>query len=171
MLVYLQLISTVEDQTKFTELYKTYQGLMFHVAKNILHNDQDAEDAVHQAFVNIAESIESIEPASSPRTKALLVLITEHRSLDIQRRRQHLLPHQAENLSGIEIEYLCENTLAYCMNKLPARYRIVLLLRHHYGYTPEETARFLGISKTNAIKLHQRAKARLELLCRKEGLL
>lgn len=34
-----------------------YRGLMYHVAYEILHNEQDAEDAVHHAFVKIAENI------------------------------------------------------------------------------------------------------------------
>ncbi|MGN0335849.1 MAG: hypothetical protein ACI4DV_09385 [Lachnospiraceae bacterium] len=32
----------------FEILYYRYQGLMFHVANEILHNEYDAEDAVHQ---------------------------------------------------------------------------------------------------------------------------
>ena len=54
-LVYLQLIDSPEEQSRFEELYTTYRKLMFHVAKGILGNDQDAEDAVHDAFLSIAK--------------------------------------------------------------------------------------------------------------------
>ena len=50
MIVYLQIIETAEERSKFEQLYLEYKGLMFHVAFDILHNEQDAEDAVHQAF-------------------------------------------------------------------------------------------------------------------------
>ena len=50
MMIYLQMIDTPEDRSKFEFLYMEYRGLMFHVANKILHNEQDAEDTVHQAF-------------------------------------------------------------------------------------------------------------------------
>ena len=52
LLVYLQLIDSPEEQSRFEDLYITYRKLMFHVAKGILGNDQDAEDAVHDAFLH-----------------------------------------------------------------------------------------------------------------------
>ena len=57
MMIYLQMIETPEEKSKFEQLYLEYRGLMFHVAYDILHNEHDAEDAVHQAFVKIAENI------------------------------------------------------------------------------------------------------------------
>ena len=50
MLIYLQMIDTPEERSKFEQIYLEYKGLMFHVAYDILHNEQDAEDAVHQGF-------------------------------------------------------------------------------------------------------------------------
>ena len=60
MMIYLQMIDTPEDRSKFEQLYLEYRGLMFHVANKILRNEQDAEDMVHQAFLKVAENIEKI---------------------------------------------------------------------------------------------------------------
>lgn len=49
MLIYLMMIESPEDQSKFEKVYLTYKGLMYHVAYKILNNEQDAEDAVHSA--------------------------------------------------------------------------------------------------------------------------
>ena len=49
MLLYLQMLETPEEKSLFEQIYLEYRGLMYHVAYEILHNDQDAEDAVHQA--------------------------------------------------------------------------------------------------------------------------
>lgn len=57
MLLYLQMLETPEKKSLFEQIYLEYRGLMYHVAYEILHNDQDAEDAVHQAFVKIVENI------------------------------------------------------------------------------------------------------------------
>lgn len=59
MIVYLQLIDTAEDRSKFEQLYEQYKQLMFYTAFQILKRPQDAEDAVHHAFLSIAENISS----------------------------------------------------------------------------------------------------------------
>ena len=46
MIVYLQLIDTAEDRSKFEQLYEQYKQLMFYTAFQILKRPQDAEDAV-----------------------------------------------------------------------------------------------------------------------------
>lgn len=46
MLIYLQMLETPEEKSLFEQIYLEYCGLMFHVAYEILHNEQDAEDAV-----------------------------------------------------------------------------------------------------------------------------
>lgn len=55
MILHLQMIDTPEDRSKFERLYLEYRGLMFHTANQILRNEQDPEDAVHQVFLKIAE--------------------------------------------------------------------------------------------------------------------
>mgnify|MGYP005869451159 FL=1 len=57
MFVYLMMMDSQEDQSKFEKIYLTYKGLMYHVAYKILNNEHDAEDVVHSAFVKIAENI------------------------------------------------------------------------------------------------------------------
>lgn len=47
MLVYLQMIETAEDQTKFERIYMQYRDIMYGTAYKILQDAQDAEDAVH----------------------------------------------------------------------------------------------------------------------------
>ena len=64
MLIYLQMLESPEEKSILEQIYLEYRGLMYHVAYKILHNEQDAEDAVHHAFVKIAENIKKISPFS-----------------------------------------------------------------------------------------------------------
>ena len=91
MLIYLQMIETPEEKSKFEQIYLQYKGLMFHVAFQILHNEQDAEDAVHQAFVKIAENIRKIDQPVCPKTHGYVVTIVENKAID-QYRKQHKHP-------------------------------------------------------------------------------
>lgn len=170
-MLYLQMIDTPEKRTKFECLYKEYRNLMFHVANKILNEPNDAEDAVHQAFVKVAEIIDKIQEPDCPKTRGLLVTIVENKAIDIYRKKQksHKVEYIEENM-GFTAEYNGENGLAGCILKLPARYREMILLKYHHGYSTKEAAKIMGISESNASKLDQRAKKRLEELCREEGI-
>ena len=86
MLIYLQMIETEDDRSKFIEIYESYRALMYYVARKRLTNNHDAEDAVHSAFVKIAVNIKKIEPVS-PKTKRLVVIIVEHVVTDMLRKQ------------------------------------------------------------------------------------
>lgn len=88
MIIYLQMLETPEEKSKFEQLYLEYKGLMFHVAYEILHNEQDAEDAVHQAFVKIAENIKKIDDPICPKTHSYVVTIVENKAIDQYRKQQ-----------------------------------------------------------------------------------
>ena len=45
----LAMVEGPEEQSKFRVLAARYERLMFHVARQILPNEQDAEDAVQEA--------------------------------------------------------------------------------------------------------------------------
>lgn len=170
MLVYLQMIETPLEKSKFEQLYHQYRALMFHVANGILHNDRDAEDAVHNAFVSIAENISKIEDPNCPKTKGYIVTIVERKAIDLYRRKQrrNVISIDEVNL-GIQPEPSMD--LADCFGKMPDRYRHVLMLKFRYGYDTREIAKLMGISEANAAKLIQRAKQQLEKLCEEEGIL
>lgn len=86
MIIYLQMIDTPEDRSKFEQLYLEYRGLMFHVANKILQHTQDSEDTVHQAFLKVAENIEKIGDPKCPKTQSYIVTIVENKAIDLIRR-------------------------------------------------------------------------------------
>ena len=75
-----------EEQSKFRALAARYERLMFHVARQILPNEQDAEDAVQEAFLAIAKNFSKIFAVDSPKTKAFVVIVTESKAIDIARK-------------------------------------------------------------------------------------
>ena len=52
MLLYMAMIESEEDRSKFEIIFYEYRDLMYSVAKKILHDDRDAEDAVQEAFLS-----------------------------------------------------------------------------------------------------------------------
>ena len=168
MLVYLQALSDEQERASFEALYLRYRSLMLSVAGKFLSEPQDAEDAVHQAFLSILQNLHKISGIDCPETRAFVVIIVERKALDILRARQKTVPLE-EMEHGVEIPLPGDNGLADALAKLPARYRQVLLLRFAYGYTTRELAKEFGMTQSTVQKLVWRAKEALEKLYEKGG--
>lgn len=172
MLLYLQMIETPTERSKFEQVYIQYKPTMYAVAFSILRNEQDAEDAVHHAFVKIAENISKISEPECPKTRGYVVTIVENTAINLYRKKKrHPSVSLDEEGPWLAVEYTGSNELARCMAQLPGRYRQVLLLKHHHGYSTREIARILGLSAANVSKIEQRAKEKLEILCEEAGIL
>ena len=172
MLIYLQMLETAEDRSKFEQLYERYRNLLFLVANKILENEMDAEDAVHEAFITITKNFSNIGEIACPETQAYIVIIVRCRSLDIARKKKRQ-PHTfyEDDIGGTRVDYDGPIALASCLARLNPRYRDALLLKFRHGLSTKEIATVFRISKDGAEKLIQRARKKLEELCQKEGLL
>ncbi len=170
MLIYALTIVKPADRPKLERLYLEYRSVMFCAANEILHNEHEAEDTVQQAFMKIAENLDKVPDELSSKTKAFVVTIAENTAIDRYRKlKRHGDCELCEEACGIEANSADE--LVSCILKLPARYRQFILLRYYHGYSTREIAKLLGMSSAAASKTAQRAKQRLEQLCREAGLL
>lgn len=169
MLIYLQMLETPEEKITFEQLYRKYRGLMYHIAYNILHNESDAEDAVHQAFVSIIQHFKKITDIESPQTKAFCVIIVERKALTILRSKAKIIDIYDIEQKGVEIPLPGDSGLADSMSRLPAKYREVLLLRFYFGYSPHEIANIFHMSHAAVKKLIWRAKIKLATLLKEDG--
>ena len=135
---------------------------MFYTAMQILNHKQDAEDAVHQAFVSIIENLDKISEPECPKTRAYVVIIAERKALDIIRRKSKISHLEFdESMFGTETPLLETNELADAILQLPATYREIVLLRYHYNYTTKEIAKMLGLTGSATQKALWRAKTML----------
>ena len=159
MLLYLQTLESPEEKAKFEALYRTYCGLMVAVAMKITGNRPDAEDAVHQAFFSILKNLDKVSEVDCLKTRSYVVIITENKAIDLLRARKKTLPRDFEEEPvGITIPPPDEDDLAAALARLPARYREILLLHYHHGYSRKELAQMLELSYAAVQQLLWRAK-------------
>lgn len=169
MLIYLQMIESEGDRTKFEQIYDKYAGLMYHIATQYLENEQDREDAVQTAFEAIVRNIKKISAVNSPQTYSYIVNTIESKSIDVLRKQQRRPVELDEAILGVKIELPEDDELASALAKLPAHYREILLLRYDCGYTTKELASMLGMTRGNVQKQIWRAKEALSKLLGEEG--
>lgn len=170
MFVYLAMIDAPDNQDKFVKIYTKYRYLMLHVANKILQNHHDAEDAVHQAFISIIENLDNISEVNSPKTRSYIVIITERKAIDLLRKIQKRQSLEFnEDIPGVEIAFEMDNPIAAAIARLPSKYREVLLMRYHNGFSAKEIASILSMSDSGVRKLIARAKKALQEILEKEG--
>jgi RNA polymerase sigma-70 factor, ECF subfamily len=170
------------DDDAFEACVRIHCGRLLLVARRILQNEEDANDAVQDAFLSAFKGIGQFKEQA--RLGTWLHRIVVNAALVRLRRRQHhpeksiedLLPHfgagehqidppvpwKATPDSIVEQQESCA-LVRRIIGQLPEDYRIVLLLRDIEGLATEETARILGTS-TIVVKtrLH---RARQALRC------
>jgi len=179
MILFLAMIDSEEDKTKFEYIYTQYRQLMFYIAKGIIHNDDLAEDAVQQAFLRIIDNLQKINDPNCPQTKSYVVIIVKHAALDMikqQSRHRHSSFEEIEE-NGMIIEDLSAapdgetdyQILISSIQSLPQNYTDILLLKYVHGYSVEEISGMLNLSVQNIRKILQRARNKLEQKLRKEG--
>lgn len=167
MLIYLDMIDSPEEKNKFEIIYEQYKNLMFYTANKILGDTRDSEDIVHDAFLKIIEIIDNIDDPKCPQTRSLIVTITENRAIDLYRRRQSkaVVSFEEEYL-GVPDQSVIEQIedgelLSKAIASLPGKYREVLLMKYARGYSMDEIAKILSMSKENVKKTIQRARKKL----------
>ena len=83
--LYLAYLDTEEDKKQFEEMFMSYRKQMISLAFSILKNQEDAEDAIHNVFLRIAQknwdTVRSIEDKTDLRN--YLLKSTKNASLNI----------------------------------------------------------------------------------------
>jgi RNA polymerase sigma-70 factor (ECF subfamily) len=171
------------DGTAFEELLRTHGARLLAVARRLLGNEEDARDAVQDAFLSAFRSIDRFDGQATLGTWlhriAVNAALTKLRS-----RRRHpekpideLLPtfqedgHQVRpprewpDPSAALQRHETRESVRRHIAELPEDYRAVLLLRDIEGLDTEETARMLGLN-AGAVKtrLHRARQALRTLL-------
>ena len=169
--IYLQMIPDEREHAKFERVFSKYKGLMFHYAKKILNNDEDAEDAVHMAFESIAKNISKIFDVDCPETRNFIVIIVERKSIDVLRKRKGYADMGLdEAVNGVEVTMPESGGFASAIAKLKPRYREVILLHYVSGYSAKEIGKMLDMKTDSVQKLIYRAKEALRKQLEEEGM-
>jgi RNA polymerase sigma-70 factor, ECF subfamily len=168
------------DEATFEALVRTYGGRLLTVTRRILGNDEDARDAVQDAFVSAYRARAQFTAASRVSTwlhriavnAALMRLRSRRRKPeesiddwlpDFSADGHHAgpvasWPESAEaRLARREVR----DQVRGAIDRLPDSYRVVLVLRDIEGFDTAETAKLLGLTP-NAVKIRLH-RARLAL--------
>lgn len=170
-LFYVSMLETENEQIKMAQIYERYKPLMLRYALKILKNNEQAEDAVHEAFLSIIKHKEKYLSDSCPDFGVPIVIITRNKCFDILKRAGY----DAENIEDHEC-YLAENVISLDnkiiqqdeyevlrrhMLKLDESSINILEMRYVLRMSHKEIAEITELSLDNINKKITRAKAKI----------
>ncbi len=190
---YMSMIDDVDKRHRFAQIYNEYEKQMFFLARTFLDCDADAEDAVHEVFLQIAskhiDTVCGIDNENDLRN--YLLKATKNSCLNHKRRweipfapEDMPLSHKTPELSDSElVEIVClraeADKLKETILALPEQYRDVLYYRLILELSIDEIANTTKQKKATVKKQLLRGKAKLyemldigvtENVCNKSGI-
>ena len=78
---YISMLDTEEQQNKFTYIYQTYAGFMYHVAKEVVKEHYLAEDVAHETFLQLIRIIDEVHVDDEPTLRAFLRRVTHNKAV------------------------------------------------------------------------------------------
>jgi RNA polymerase sigma factor (sigma-70 family) len=145
-----------EDQDAFTVLVERYKDAVQNLAYRMLSNTAEAEDVTQETFVRAYTQLATYKPAHKFST--WLLSIASHLAIDQLRRRRFLaLPLEdvpllewiVDSGAGPEQNALQgeqQDEIQVYLQRLPGKYRAVIVLRYWYDFSYEEIARTLNLT-------------------------
>jgi len=129
---------------------------------------EDAEDVVQDVFVRVAEQGPRLASVRHP--KRWLLTVAHRRAVDLARRRRRRESESMEGIpylvaTGADPDRAVETAqISRHINRLPAKQREVLLLRHFADCTFADIGRIIGVPTFTAASRHRLAVAKLRRL-------
>jgi RNA polymerase sigma factor (sigma-70 family) len=139
---------TENDRIAQRELYHKYCNAMFSTAYRILNNQENAQDALQDAFIQVFRDIGQFRGNSTLGAwiKTIVVRTSLHKLQKEKRVGWSTMENSHEELSIHIPDYLSSEYLEKAILSLPDGCRTIFLLTEVEGYTHAETAAMLNIS-------------------------
>ena len=161
--------SLQDDPQAFANLVTRYQRQVYNLAYRMLGNPEDAEDAAQEVFLRAYTALPSFELGR--KFSSWLLSIASNLCIDILRRRRYAwmsledvsfrLASPAEEPAGAVLRQEQAGQVQHLLQRLPEKYRLVVILRYWYDMAYDEIATTTGLSlNTVKTRLH---RARLML--------
>lgn len=168
-MIFLMMIDTPEEKRKFVIMYEKHRYLMQKVAMDILNDRYLAEDAVQNAFFNLAKNMEHIADPDGIPAKRYLIAITKNAAIDLYRKRTSERKKEVffdelgkEDMPVTYLETDVENEVLDVLKNLPPKYRDIFLLKYSANMENAEIAKVCGLKEGTVRQRIARGKVLIE---------
>ena len=162
MLSFIMRFERDPDRDRFAALYQMNHTRMERLARQLLGDQNRAEDAVHDTFMKLIRHYDELRDRSNERLASWLLVVVKTTALDMLRRDkwenacEELPEGQSVPADGGEFRALVE-----IIRRMPEDYRRVLELRFVAEWSISDIARELGLNKSTVSRSLARSMERL----------
>lgn len=155
--------SEIEAKT-FERLYEEHRDQYYKSALKILHNETDAEDAVQEGFIKLADNYDKYRTQPYENLVKLTHTIVKNAAMDIAREYERKAEFKEEIGFGENdidaelpdvldhlIKTMEEQRVSAAVDKLPEEEKELVHMQYHMEMKPVNIGRKLGLS-SNAIR-------------------
>jgi RNA polymerase sigma-70 factor, ECF subfamily len=147
------------ESDALTVLFERHSALVFRIARRVLRNDAEAEDAVQQVFLDVFRSAEQFDPVKGP-FKSWLLQFAYHRSFNSRRGLRARAYYDSDNIEDVLPQELLDGAnhpfpiassdvailVDQVLKLVQPRQRRAIELAYYEGLTAEQTSEVTGES-------------------------
>lgn len=178
-MIFLYILETEQDRERFRKIYEENYLKMYHIAFGLLKQKEDAENAVQEAFVALAENFERYSCFSDKEMIKLSVTIAKNKAIDLLRRKKHYSEIELEEMTLYDErtdvnpeDVLNRNEdaekLFRAFKEVSETLRETLLLKYYYDFSNREIAKIQGVSVRVVEMRLYRGKQKLKVILNDE---
>ncbi|MGN1423171.1 MAG: RNA polymerase sigma factor [Oscillospiraceae bacterium] len=144
-------------RSELAELFSEYSDRFYAIAFSKLHNRNDAEDCVIEAFARIAAKPERFFAVPREKRAAYLGVVIRNIAVDMYKKKLKYTEIEESELSAaspeeIVLGEISRDELVEFIRRLPDGKKDALILKILYDHSTAEIAEILGITETAARK-------------------
>lgn len=173
-----EVINDELQRNELAEFYKNFFNCFLNVAYSNLHNKNDAEDAVQEAFCEIVHNPDAFFNVAPKNRVSFMVAVVRNISSDMFNKKNKIPLEELDEEGSYDdnpfsfedsmIGKVSRDKLKKFIKSLPPLQRDVLTFRYLMGFSTAETAEKLNISQSAVKKRLRLAKEAVREYVRKE---
>lgn len=162
MMMFLSVIETPQDKSRFQQLYDKYLNLVMWISMQKLNNTTLAEEAVQDTFMYIAKNFSKVGDIDSEATKNYIATIANGFAINKYNKENKSdsvsYDDTYKNINESDFESYSLVELKSAINALSDENKNYFYLKYVYGYSSKEIAKMYGVSPDLVRKRIQFAK-------------
>ncbi|SFA96765.1 RNA polymerase sigma factor [Clostridium frigidicarnis] len=147
------------DKSEFMEIIQQYKVPLYRLAKGIVKNEHDTEDAINETILKAYENLKKLKNKDSFKSWIMRILVNECYGLINKKNKIDL----QENMEVYKLTYEDKNIYELMdeINKLDMDFRTVLILFYYEDMSIKAISEVLNISQGTVKSRLSRAKNKL----------
>ena len=162
------MLNLEERRAKFEILFEKHSDLLYRIALVKMRNREDAEDAVQDTFIKYLTS--PFDYKSDTEERAWLVRVLNNRCSDLLKRRNLRTHTSLDEVCDLQAKDEFPIGVFESVSKLSEKYRTVIVLHYLEGFSVEEIANSLSLTKSNVKMRLMRGREELVGILGKENI-